>query len=81
MVWQIIILYTIVENLKSVRNGKNFDGVLILCLGERTALPVQELRKVRDNIRFYGVVPDNFENKNGKPCLIILYELLDVVYL
>ena len=37
--------------------------------------------KYRDgNISFNEGVPENFENKNGKPCLIKLDDLLNDVY-
>ena len=46
---------------------------------KRTAVPDRELSKISNNIRLNKCVPENFENKNGKPCLIILDDLLDVV--
>jgi hypothetical protein len=66
------------HNLNSLCTEKNFDGGIIWCFGERTAVPEQELLKISDNIRFYGGVPNNCEKKNGKPGLIILDDLLDV---
>ena len=68
------------QNLKSLCNEKIFDCGIISCFRERTTVPERELRKISDNIRFYGGIRDNFEYKNGKPCLIILDDLLDVVY-
>jgi len=51
-----------------------------LCYYQRTAVPAQELSEIRDDIRFNEGVPENFENKKGKPCLIILDDLLNDVY-
>jgi len=42
--------------------------------------PEQELSKISDNIRLNKGVPEIFENKKCKPCLIILDDLLDVVF-
>ena len=49
-------------------------------LRERTAVPDRELSELNNTIRVHKGVPENFENKNGKRCLIILDELLDVAY-
>jgi len=68
------------QNLKSLCTEQNFAGGIIWCYSERTAVPDRELSKISNNIRLNKGVPENFENKNGKPCLIILDDLLDIVY-
>jgi len=68
------------QNLKSLCTEQNFDGGIIWCYSERTAVHDRELSKISNNIRLNKGVPENFENKNGKPCLIIVDVLLDVVY-
>jgi hypothetical protein len=50
------------------------------CYTESTTVPEQEFSEISDNIRYNKVVPENFENKKGKPCLLILDDLLDFVY-
>jgi len=67
------------QNLKSLCTEHNFDGI-IWCYRDRTKVPDQELSEISNNIRLNKGVPKNFENQNGKPCLIILDDLLDFVY-
>jgi ABC-type oligopeptide transport system ATPase subunit len=51
-----------------------------LVFGERSAVPDRELSELNNTVLVHKGVPEIFENKNGKPCLIILDDLLDVAY-
>jgi len=66
--------------LDSLRTEKNFNGRIICCYRLRTAVTTEQLTILRSNIRFNEGVPENFEYKNCKPCLIILDDLLNDVY-
>ena len=59
---------------------RNFDGGIIWCFSEKTAVLSRQLAALRKNIRFNEGLPDGFKNAQGKPCLIILDELLNDVY-
>ena len=66
--------------LNSQSTEQNFDGGIIWCVSKRTTVPTEQLTVLRNNIRFNEGVPENLANKNGKPCLIILDDLLNDVY-
>ena len=66
--------------LNSQSTEQNFDGGIIWCVSKRTTVPTEQLTVLRNNIRFNEDVPENFENKHGKPCLIIHDDLLNDVY-
>jgi len=68
------------QNLDSLCTEQDFDGGVIWCYSERTAVPEQQLALLRKNIRINEGVPDNFDNTQGKPCLIVLDDLLNDVY-
>jgi cytidylate kinase len=70
----------LLQNLKSLCTEQEFNGGTFWCYRERTAVPDQGLCELNNTIRVHKGVPENFENKNGKPCLIILDGLLDVAY-
>jgi len=74
------ILHKFIQNFKSLFTEQEFNGGILWCFGERTAVPARELSELNNTIRVHKDVPENFENKNGKPCLIILDDLLDVAY-
>jgi ABC-type dipeptide/oligopeptide/nickel transport system ATPase subunit len=69
----------LLQNRKWLCTEQEFNGGIFCCYGERTAVH-QELSELNNIIRVHKGVPENFENKNGKPCLIILDDLLDVAY-
>jgi hypothetical protein len=58
----------------------NFDGGIIWCYSEKTAVPTKQLSELKKNIQFQEGLSDNFGNPNGKPSLIILDDLLNQVY-
>jgi len=68
------------QNLKSLCTEQDFNGGIFWCYGKRNAVPDWELSELNNTIRVHKAVPENFENKNGKACLIILDDLLDVAY-
>jgi len=68
------------QRLDSLCTGQDFDGGVIWCYSERTAVRKQQLALLRKNIRINEGVPENFGNTHGKPCLIILDDLLNYVY-
>ena len=69
----------LLQNLK-LCTEQEFNGGIVWCFGERSAVPDPKLSELNNTIRVHKGVPDNFVNKNGKPCLIILDDLLDVAY-
>jgi len=68
------------QNLDALYTYRNFDCGVIWCYSEKTAVPNQQLavlKKKKKKIRYNEVVPADFENAHGRPCLIILYDLLN----
>jgi len=63
----------------SLCSERNFDGVVTWCYSEKTAVPHQQLAVLKKKILYEGV-PADFENSNGRPCLIILDDLLNDSY-
>jgi translation initiation factor 6 (eIF-6) len=59
---------------------KNFDGGIIWCKCQRTAIPTEQLTVLGNNIRFNERVPEIFDKFQGRACLIILEDLLNEVY-
>jgi len=53
---------------------------IICCYSDKTAVPQRELASLHKDVNFYEGVPQNSGNDHGKPCLIILDELLNEVY-
>jgi hypothetical protein len=68
----------LLQNLKSLCTESRFDGGIIWCYSEKTAVPAHQLGKI--NIRYHEGVPENFDNAHGTPCLVILDDLLNDVY-
>jgi len=71
---------SLLQNRKLLCTEQEFNGGIFWCFGDRTAVPDRSLSELNNTIRVHKGVPENFENKNGKPCLIILDDLLDVAY-
>jgi len=59
---------------------RNFDGGIIWCYSEKTALPQQQLAVLKKKIRYNEGVSADFKNARGRPCLIILEDLLNDAY-
>jgi predicted NACHT family NTPase len=68
------------QNLKSLCSEQYFDGGILGCYSKSTAVPTEQWTVLANNIRFNEGVPVNLKNKNGKPCLKILHDLLHDVY-
>jgi ABC-type lipoprotein export system ATPase subunit len=71
----------LLEHLDSLCREPNFGGGIIWCYSEKSAVPEQELAALHIEVRFHEGVPQDFGgNVHGKPCLIILYDLLKELY-
>jgi len=66
------------QNLDTLCTERNFDGDVIWCYSEKTAVPSTTV--LPKNFRFNEGVPADFENGRGRPCLVILDHLLKDVY-
>jgi len=65
------------QNRDALCSVRNFEGGLIWCCSEKTALPNQQLVILKKKIRYKEGVPSGFENAHGRPFLIILDDLLN----
>ena len=68
------------RNLRSLCTERKFEGGIIWCYSEKSAVPKRQLSALRKKIRYREGVPNNFTNARGRPCLIILDDLLNDVY-
>jgi len=70
------------HNLDALCTERNFDGGVIWCYSEKTAVPNQQLAvlKKKKKILYNEGVPADFENAHGRSCLIILDDLLNDAY-
>ena len=58
---------------------RDFDGGVIWCYSEKTEVPsLKELPK--KDVDFKQGVPTDYEDASGRPCLVILDDLLKDVY-
>ena len=68
-------------HLDSLCTEPNFSGGIVWCYSEKSAVPRRQLASLhKDVVSFHEGVPQNFGNDRGKPCLIILDDLLNEVY-
>ena len=63
------------QNLKILCTVHTFDGGVIWCYRDKSAVPSRQLAGTK-NVRFNEVVPANFDNPGDKPFLIIQDDLL-----
>ena len=63
------------KNLEALCSERKFDGGVIWCYSEKTAVPNQQLAVLKKKIRYNEGVSADFENAHGRPCLIILDDL------
>ena len=68
------------QNIDALCTERNFDGGVIWCYSEKTAVPNQQLVVLKKKIRYNEGVPADFENAHGRPCLVILDDLLNDSY-
>jgi len=68
------------QNIDALCTKRNFDGGVIWCYSEKTAVPNQQLAVLKKKVRYDEGVPSGFENTHGRPCLIILDDLLNDAY-
>ena len=69
------------QNLDALCTERDFDGGVIWCYSEKTAVQSPTELPKKNNVHFNeGVSTDFFENARGRPCLVILDDLLNDVY-
>jgi len=68
------------QNLDALCTERDFDGGVIWCYSEKTAVPSPTILPKKKNIRFNEGVPADFDNARDRPCLVILDDLLNDVY-
>ena len=68
------------NNLDALCTERNFDGGVIWCYSEKTAVPNQQLAVLKKKIRYNEGVPADFENAHCRPCHIILVDLFNYSY-
>ena len=66
------------QNLDALCRERDFDGCVIWCHSEKTA--VLSPTVLPRNIRINEGVQADFDNARGRPCLVILDDLLNDVY-
>ena len=71
---------SLVQHLDSLCTEPNFSSGIIWCYSEKFAVPREKLASLHKNVSFHEGVPKYFGNEHGKPCLIILDDLLNDVY-
>jgi len=70
----------LVQHLDSLCTEPNFRGRIIWCYSEKSAVPRETLTSLHKNVSFHKGVPQHFGNDHGRPCLIILDDLINEVY-
>lgn len=70
------------QHLDSLCTEPEFRGGIIWCYSEKAAVPERQLTSLpnKDVISYHEGVPQDFGNAHGKPCLIVLDDLLNEVY-
>jgi hypothetical protein len=70
----------LLQHLDSLCTEPNFSGGIIWCYSEKSAVPRDKLTSLHKNVSIHEGVPQNFGDDRGRPCLIILDDLLNEVY-
>ena len=70
----------LLRNVKSQCTESRFEGGIIWCYSEETAVPRQQLNKLGLNITYQEGLPETYGNARGEPSLIVLDDLLNQVY-
>jgi len=69
------------QNLDALFTERDFDGGVIWCYSEKTAVPSPTELPKKSNVHFNeGAPTDFFENTRGRPCHVILDDLLNDVH-
>jgi ABC-type dipeptide/oligopeptide/nickel transport system ATPase subunit len=68
------------QNLDGLFTEPNFDGDIVWCNSEKSAVPTDQLARLGKRVRIHEGLPTTFGNPQGKPSLIILDDLLNEVY-
>ena len=63
--------------LKSLCTESRFEGGIIWCYSVETAVPRQQLKKLRLNITYQDGLPESYGKARGERSLIILDDLLN----
>ena len=70
----------LLHNLKSLCTEARFEGGIIWCYSEETAVPSTQLEKLGLHITYQKGLPETYGNARGEPSLIILDDLLNEAY-
>jgi hypothetical protein len=70
----------LLQNLKTVCTEPDFKGGIVWCYSEKTAVPREELAKLRNKITYCDGMPGEFGDARGLPTLIILDDLINEAY-
>jgi len=68
------------QHLDSLCTEPNFNGGIIWCYSEKSAVPQEKLTSLHKNVSFHEGVPQNFGNDHGRRCLIILDGLSNEIF-
>jgi len=64
------------QNLDALCTERDFHGGVIWCYSENTAVPSPTELPKKSDVHFNEGVPKDFQNARGRPCLVILDDLL-----
>ena len=70
----------LLRHLESLCTDSRFEGGIIWCYSEETAVPRHQLNTLGLNITYQEGLPESYGNARGEPSLIILDDLLQQVY-
>jgi len=68
------------QNLDALCTERDFDGGVIWCYSEKTAVPSPAVLPKKRDIRFNEGVPADIGKARGSSCLVIQDDLLNEVY-
>jgi len=70
----------LLQNLDALCTGREFASGIIWCLSEKTAVPERQQFRCK-NVKYNEGVPESFGGGGGgKPCLVMLGDMLNDVY-
>jgi septin family protein len=67
------------QNQKTLCTVADFNGMVVWCSSELSAIPYRQLAGTK-HVRFHEGVPADFNNSGEKPCLVILDDFLNTAY-